>query len=64
MLKYCQNSSNSCCFSSLVSAFESINQTKSYNDIPMRIEESLTSQVGFSNRIDFETLCFEKPKKS
>ena len=49
MLKYRQNSLNSCFFSSLASAFDSINQTKAANAIPKRIEESLTSQVG--NRI-------------
>ena len=38
MLKYRQNSSNSCCFSSLASAFDSINQTKSATSISMRIE--------------------------
>ena len=37
MLKYRQNSSKSCCFSSLVSAFEIINQTKAANDKSMRI---------------------------
>ena len=38
MLKYCQNTSNSCCFISLVSAFENINQTKAENAISKCIE--------------------------
>ena len=37
MLKYYQNTPNSCCFSSLVSAFDSINNIKAYNDISNRI---------------------------
>ena len=41
ILKYCQKSLNSCCFSSLVSAFDSINHNKASNDIALRIEESL-----------------------
>ena len=52
-LKYPKNTSNSCCVSSLVSAFESINQIKTANDISNRTEESLTSQVGFGNCTDF-----------
>ena len=51
ILKYCQNSLNSCCFSSLASAFVSINHNKAANSISLRIEESLESEVG--NRIDF-----------
>ena len=53
MIKYHQNTSNSCCFVILVSSFESINQIKANNAISKRMEESLTSQVGFSNCIDF-----------
>ena len=45
MLKYRQNSLNSCCYISLKSYFDSINQTKAVNAIEMHIEESLTSQV-------------------
>ena len=51
MLKYCQNSLNSCCFSSLESAFDIINKIKAANDTATRIEESLTSQL--VNHIDF-----------
>ena len=51
-LKYRQDLLNSCCFSSLESAFAIINQGKSENSTAMRIEESLTSDVG--NCIDFE----------
>ena len=52
MLKYCQKSLNSCCFSSLASAFVSIKQTKATNALLLLIEESLKSEVG--NHIDFE----------
>ena len=52
MLKYRQKLLNSCCFSSLASAFAIIKQTNSANYIAMRIEESLKSKV--VNRIDFE----------
>ena len=61
MLKYPQNLFNSCCFSSLESAFDSINQTKSANAIAMRIEESLTSQVG--NCIDLKSTIFKNQKR-
>ena len=63
MLKYCQNLSNSCCFSSLVSAFETINQTKAENKISRRKEESLTSKVSFSNRIDFANYVLKKQRR-
>ena len=49
--KYCQKSLNSCCFSSLESAFAVINHNKAGNDISLRIEESLESEV--DNCIDF-----------
>ena len=52
MLKYRQDTSNSCCFSRLASEFESINQVKAVNYISKRKEESRTSKVGFSNCID------------
>ena len=52
ILNYCQKTLNSCCFSSLVSAFDSIKHFKAANDIYIRIKESLKSEVG--NRIDFE----------
>ena len=39
ILKYCQNSLNICCLSSLASAFDSINQTKAVNSIAMSIEK-------------------------
>ena len=60
MLKYRQNSLNSCCFGSLASTFDSINQTKFVNAISMRTEESLTSQVG--NRIYFANAIFKTKK--
>ena len=59
-LKYCQKSLDSCCFSSLESAFSSIKQTKAYNYIAFRIEESLKSKVG--NRIDFANAILENEK--
>ena len=51
ILKYFQESFNSCCFSSLASAFAGINHNKDANAIPLRIKESLKSEV--VNRIDF-----------
>ena len=51
ILKFCQKTLNSCCFSSLAPAFASINNFNAANAISMRIEESLKSEVG--NRIDF-----------
>ena len=45
-LNYYQKSLKSCCFSSLASAFDSINQNKSADAISLRIEESLESEVG------------------
>ena len=37
ILNYCQNSLNSCCFSTLVSDFDSINHNKSDNAISLHI---------------------------
>ena len=51
MLKYCQKLLNSCSFSSLESAFDSIKQTKAFNAILFRTEESFKSKLG--NRIYF-----------
>ena len=51
ILSYFQKSLNSCCFSSLASAFASINHFKASDAISIRIKESLKSEVG--NRIDF-----------
>ena len=61
MLKYFQNSLNSCCFISLASDFFSIEQTKADNDISLSIEESLKSEVG--NRIDFTNAILKNEKK-
>ena len=52
ILSYFQKTLNSCCFSSLASAFASINHFKAENALSIRIKESLKSEVG--NRIDFE----------
>ena len=41
ILKYCQKSLNSCCFSSLALYFASINHNKASNAISLRIKESL-----------------------
>ena len=60
MLKYCQKLLNSCCFSSLDSASAVIKQDKSYNDISLRIEESLKSKVG--NCIDFTNAILKNEK--
>ena len=49
MLKYCQNSLNGCCFSSLASDFDSINQIKAVNAISISIEELFKIQVGNHN---------------
>ena len=62
LLKYHQNTSNSCCFSSLASAFDSINQIKAVNYISKRIEESLTSQVSFRNCIVFLNAALKNQK--
>ena len=61
MLKYCQNSLNSCCFGSLASSFDSINQTKANIAISIRIEEPLKSQVG--NCIDFSNYISKNKKR-
>ena len=62
MLKYCQNTSNSCCVSSLASAFDSINKIKFINATSKRIEESLTSRVSFSSCIDFNNSILKNQK--
>ena len=49
-----QKTLNSCCFSSLASAFANINHFNTANTISMRIEESLKSEVG--NRIDLRII--------
>ena len=51
---------NRCCFNSLASDFHSINQTKSSNDIALRIEESLKNKAG--NPIDFANAILKKEK--
>ena len=58
ILKYCQESLNSCCFSSLASAFSGINHNNAANAISIHIEESLKSDVG--NRIDFANDILKK----
>ena len=62
MLKYRQYTPNICCFSSLESAFESVNQIKASNAISKRMEDSLTSQVGFRNYIDFANAVLKNQK--
>ena len=63
ILSYCQKSLNSCCFSSLASAFASIDHFKAADAISMSIKESLKSEVG--NRIYFanEIMLNHKRKK-
>ena len=51
ILSYCQKILNSCCFSSLASAFSSINHFKAADAIYIRIKKLLKSVVG--NRNDF-----------
>ena len=60
MLKYCQKSLNICCFSSLASDFDSIEQTKAKNDISFLTEESLKSKMGHC--IDFANAILKNEK--
>ena len=53
---------NSYCFSSLASAFTSINHYAAANDTSMSIEESLMSEVG--NRIDFSNDILKNKKRN
>ena len=46
IIRYCQKTLNSCCFSSLASAFAGIKHFKAENAISIRIKESLKSEVG------------------
>ena len=62
MLKYHHRSLDSCCFSSLASAFVSIEQSKTTNAISLRIEEYLNIKI--SDRIDFANAIFEKRRKN
>ena len=62
ILKYCQKLLNSCCFSSLASAFAIINHNKAANAILLRIEESLESEVG--NHIDFANDILKNKKRN
>ena len=60
MIKYCQKSLNSFCFSILETTFAIIKQTKAFNAILMRIEESLKSEV--RNRIDVANAILKSKK--
>ena len=62
ILRYRQKSLNSCCFSSLASAFASINHFKAADAISIRIKESLRSEVG--NRIYFANNIMLNKKKN
>ena len=62
MLNYCQNLLNSCCFIISESAFAIIKQTKAANDIAMRIEESLKSEV--FNHIYFANAILKNKSKT
>ena len=54
MIKYHQDSSNSCCLCSLASYFRIIYEKRSVTALSNHIEESLTFQSNrFRNRIDF-----------
>ena len=61
ILKYCQKLLNSCCFSSLASAFVSIKQINTVNAISLVKEESLKSEVG--NLIDIANYILKNGKK-
>ena len=61
MLKYFKKSLTRCCFSSLSSSFDSIEETKATNDISLRIEKPLKIKMG--NRIDFENSIFKNEEK-
>ena len=61
ILKHCHKSLNRCCFSSLESAFASINNNKAANDISLRIEKSLESEV--VNRIGFANDILKNEKR-
>ena len=52
---------NSCCFSSLASAFASNNHNKAAGAISFCIEESSESELG--NRIDFSNAILKNEKK-
>ena len=60
ILKYRQKSLKSCCFSCLVSDFDSIKQTNAGNAISLCIEESLKVKVG--KCIDFENAILKNEK--
>ena len=51
MIKYHQNTSNSCCLSSLESDFHCIGNNKAVPALVNRIKESLTQQTEFFNNI-------------
>ena len=61
-LNICQNTLNSCCFSSLASSFESVDKIKAANSISKPIEESSKSQVSFRNRIDIANAVLKTKK--
>ena len=61
ILKYCQKLLNRYCFISLESDFDSINQNKSTNAIPLHIDYSLESEVG--NCIVFANPFLKRRKK-
>ena len=62
ILSYRQKSLNSCCFSSLASAFANINHFKDSADISLRIKEYLNSEVG--NSIHFATDMMQNKKRN
>ena len=62
ILSYCQKTLNSCCFSSLASAFASNKHFKADDAISIRIKESLKSEVG--NRIHFANYIMLNKKRN
>ena len=63
-MKYHQKTSNSCCLSSLASAFHCINDKKDVRSLVNRIEESLNPEKEtFKNRIHFANAIISNRRK-
>ena len=64
LIKYHQNSSNICCFSSLASAFNGIGDNRAVTSLVTRIEELLTLQTEkFKSRIHFANSIMKNRRK-
>ena len=62
ILSYCQKTLNSCCFSSLASAFAIINHFKDADAISICITDLLNSEVG--NSIDIANEIMQNRKRN